>query len=288
MVPRVWFHKLKEHLVASGFVLSKPDASLFIKISGEIVLYVLAYVDDIIVTGNQAAYVDDFVKSLELNQRKYILDLLKKFQMEQSNGSPTPMVCQFMYKPLDQHFKVVKRILRYLQGTMDYGISFKVSFCLSLVGYFDANWGIDLDDKHLTIGFYVFLGGSLLSWGLRKQQVVSRSTAEAEYRGLAHATAEIIWLESLLFKLKVQIDGKVVVWCDNSGAVVVLANSVMHSKFKHVELDFFLFERKWRELIVGHVPSQNHIADVLTKPLSTPFFNKFRSSLCVVSKYEHI
>lgn len=61
-------------------------------------------------------------------------------------------VCQFMHKPLDQHLKVVKRILRYLQGTMDYGLGFKVSSRMSSVSYLDANWGTDLDDKRSTIG----------------------------------------------------------------------------------------------------------------------------------------
>ncbi|KAG8479183.1 hypothetical protein CXB51_029026 [Gossypium anomalum] len=114
-------------------------------------------------------------------------------------------VCQFMQKPLDQHFKTVKHILRYLQATVDYGISFKAAYRLSLVGYFKANWGTDPDNKRSTTGFCVFLGGNPVSWGSREQEVVSHSTTEAEYRSLAHATIEVIWLESLMSELQVKV-----------------------------------------------------------------------------------
>ncbi|XP_052479520.1 secreted RxLR effector protein 161-like [Gossypium raimondii] len=110
-------------------------------------------------------------------------------------------VCQFMQKPLDQHFKAVKHILRYLQTTMDYGISFKAVYRLSLVVYSEVNWGTNLDDKRSTTGFCAFLGGNPVSWGSREQEVVSHSTTEAEYRSLAHATIEVIWLEPLMSAL---------------------------------------------------------------------------------------
>lgn len=90
-----------------------------------------------------------------------------------------------------------------------------------------------------TTGFYVFLGGNLVSWSSRKQQVISRSTTEVEYRSLAHATTEMIWLQSLLFELYVKVNNKAMMWCDSSGAIVVAANPILHSKFKHVELDLF-------------------------------------------------
>ncbi|KAA3483628.1 putative LRR receptor-like serine/threonine-protein kinase [Gossypium australe] len=134
-------------------------------------------------------------------------------------------VCQFMHRPLDQHFKAIKRILRYLQSTMEYGLHFTTVANLDLVGYLDTNWGTDVDDRRSTIGFCVFLGGNPVAWGSKKQQIVSRST--------------VAWLESLLSELHVSTSRKATVRCDNLSAVVVSANPVLHSKFMHFELDLF-------------------------------------------------
>ncbi|XP_052479509.1 uncharacterized mitochondrial protein AtMg00810-like [Gossypium raimondii] len=112
-------------------------------------------------------------------------------------------VCQFMHKPLDQHFKAVKRILRYLQNAMEYGLQFTTVVNLDLVGFFDANWETNVDDRRPTTGFCVFLSGNPVAWGSKKQQVVSRSTADVEYRGFAHTVTNVIWLESLLSELHV-------------------------------------------------------------------------------------
>ncbi|KAA3465088.1 Retrovirus-related Pol polyprotein from transposon TNT 1-94 [Gossypium australe] len=347
--PRAWFQKLKDYLVASGFILSKVDAFLFIKQNGDILLYVLVYVDDIIITGNHQSTIDAFVESLEsrfslkdlgklsyflgievthtasglfLNQQKYIRDLLQHSRMEQSKGTPTPMVsscllfahtgspianeseyrsivgalqyivitrpdiafavnkvCQFMHTPLDSHFKAIKRILRYLQATIDHGVHFTAASHLSIVGYSDASWGNDPDDRQSTSGFCIFLGGNPVSWGSKKQHVVSRSSAEAEYRSLAHAAAEVTWLESLLGELQVQLAGKTTLWCDNSSTVAVSANPILHSKFKHVELDLFFVREKVTtgRLVVGHVLAQDQVADVLTKPFSAGCFTKFKT-----------
>ncbi|KAG8478662.1 hypothetical protein CXB51_028525 [Gossypium anomalum] len=171
-------------------------------------------------------------------------------------------VCQFMHRPLDQYFKTVKRILRYLQSIMEYGLHFTAAVSLDLVGFSDANWGTDVDDRQSTTGFCVFLGGNPVAWGSKKQQVISRSTAEAEYRSLAHTATEVVWLESLLSELHVVPSKKATIWYDNFRAVAVSANP----------------------LNVGHVPAQDQVADIFTKPLSAPLFTKFRSSLKVVTR----
>ncbi|XP_016732652.1 secreted RxLR effector protein 161-like [Gossypium hirsutum] len=194
-------------------------------------------------------------------------------------------VCQFMHNPLDVHFKAVKRILRYLQGTLSYGVRFTRASKFLLEGYSDASWGVDIDDRRSTSRFYIFLGGNPVSWSSKKQTVVSRSTAEAEYRSVAHTATEIIWIQSLLAELCVPIPPKALIWCDSSATVAVAGNPVMHSKFKHVELDVFFVREKVvaGKLQVGHVPGSYQLADILTKPLSAPMFNRFRSQLRVTS-----
>ncbi|KAK5847286.1 hypothetical protein PVK06_003591 [Gossypium arboreum] len=100
-------------------------------------------------------------------------------------------VCQFMHAPTTSHMVALKRILRYLCGTLSYGLIFCRSDRLSLVGYADANWGLNFDDRRSTTGYCVYFGHTPISWCSKKQSVVSRSTTEAEYYSLAVATSDI-------------------------------------------------------------------------------------------------
>ncbi|XP_039045237.1 uncharacterized mitochondrial protein AtMg00810-like [Hibiscus syriacus] len=101
-------------------------------------------------------------------------------------------VFQLMQAHIDTHFQVVKHILIYLQGTIDFGMSFLASSRFSLTGFADASWGADVDDRRSTSGFFIYFGGNLVSWSSRKQQIVARSTVEVEYRSVACADAEMV------------------------------------------------------------------------------------------------
>ena len=149
-------------------------------------------------------------------------------------------VCQFMHKPLEAHWQAVKRILRYLSGTLDYGLHLTKSTHLNLTAFCDADWGSDPDDRKSTSGFCVYLGANVVSWASKKQHIVSRSSTEAEYRSLAHTTAEVTWLSSLLGELQVPMTSLPEIWCDNQSNVLMAANPVLHSRTKHIELDLYL------------------------------------------------
>lgn len=101
-------------------------------------------------------------------------------------------VCQFMQAPTDVHMGLVKHILRYLHGTLEYGLTFTTG-STSLTGYCDADWAGDPNSRHSTTGYVVFLGNNHISWSSRKQSSVSRSSTEAEYRALANCGADIAW-----------------------------------------------------------------------------------------------
>lgn len=153
-------------------------------------------------------------------------------------------VSQFMHCPLDTHFKAVKRILRYLKGTLSYGMVLRRSVLLSLVGFSDADWGSDSDDCRSITGYCIFLGANAIAWSSKKQQTVSRSSTEAEYRSLASATTEVIWIQSLLKELHISQTRQPLLWCDNLSTVALSANPVFHSRSKHFELDLhFVRER---------------------------------------------
>lgn len=194
-------------------------------------------------------------------------------------------VCQFMHSPTILHWQMVKRILRYLKGTMDHGLFLHRPTHLGIHGFADADWASDPDDRKSTSGFCVFFGGNLISWGSKKQSIISRSSTEAEYRCLATVATEMVWLRSLFLDLHICLSNPPVLWCDNLSAVHLSANPILHSKTKHVELDIY-FVRDLvlhNKLIVRHLPALEQIADVLTKPLSAVSFARLKSKLNVCS-----
>lgn len=147
-------------------------------------------------------------------------------------------MCQFLHTPTIVHWAAVKRILRYLKHTIDLGLKISRSSSLLVSGYSDADWAGCLDDRRSTGGFAVFLGTNLVSWSARKQATVSRSSTESEYKALANATAEIMWVQSILQELGVQAPKAARLWCDNLGATYLSSNPVFHARTKHIEIDF--------------------------------------------------
>ncbi|BBG96752.1 transposable element gene [Prunus dulcis] len=109
-------------------------------------------------------------------------------------------VCQFMHSPLETHYLAVKRILRYLKGTMRHGLTFHKG-SLDLHAFTDADWASDPNDRRSTIGYVIFLGSNPISWYSKKHQFVSRSSIVAEYRVIAATATKIVWLQQLLTDL---------------------------------------------------------------------------------------
>jgi hypothetical protein len=171
-------------------------------------------------------------------------------------------VCQFLSNPTTDHWLAVKCILRYLHDTIDMGLYFAKFGSLLLSAFSDAHWAGDSDDRRSTRGFAVFFGGNLISWGSRKQSTVSRSSTEAEYKAIADATAEIIWLQVLLRELGINLSRPPTLWCDNIGATYLSANPVFHRCSKHVEVDYhFVRERvSSQQLDVRIISTKDQVA----------------------------
>jgi hypothetical protein len=179
------------------------------------------------------------------------------------------VVSRYMHDPRSQHLEAVYRILRYLKGNPGKGLLFKKNGHLNVDGYSDADWASCLDDRRSTSGYCVFVGGNLVSWRSKKQSVVSRSTAEAEYRAMSQGLCEMLWVSNLLAELKVLRKGPLNVWCDNKSAICMASNPVQHDRTKHVEIDRFFIKEKLDDGIIriNHVNSGGQIADCLTKGL---------------------
>ena len=192
-------------------------------------------------------------------------------------------VCLFMHDPREAHFLALKRILRYLKGTIKHGLQLNKSSITDLVAYSDADWAGCPSTRRSTSGYCVFLGDSLISWSSKRQDTVSRSSAEAEYRGVANAVAETTWLRNLFYELGIPLAKATIVYCDNVSAIYLSSNPVKHQRTKHVEIDIhFVRERvSLGHVRVLHVPTQQQYADIFTKGLPSPLFIEFRSSLSI-------
>ncbi|GKB40311.1 ribonuclease H-like domain-containing protein [Tanacetum coccineum] len=192
-------------------------------------------------------------------------------------------VCLYMHDPREPHFSALKRILRYVQGTLDYGLQLFSSTTDSLIAYSDADWAGCPTTRRSTSGYCVFLGNNLLSWSSKRQPTLSRSSAEAEYRGVANAVAETCWIRNLLRELHTPLSSATIVYCDNVSAVYLSSNPVQHQRTKHIEIDIHFV----RDLVatgqvrVLHVPSRFQYADIFTKGLPSALFDEFRDSLSV-------
>ncbi|KAI5343890.1 hypothetical protein L3X38_011766 [Prunus dulcis] len=250
--------------------------------------------------------------SIHLTQNKYTVDLLKrsnlldcklistpmtsKGTLSRTHGTlladPTPyrqMVGALQYLTMTRpdifyavHFEAVKQILHYLKGTLGVGLLVRKSpDCSFLVTYSDADWAACPDTRRSTTGYCVFLGPNLISWSAKKQPTVSRSSAEAEYRALAYACADTLWIQGLLTELHCPLTRPVLLHCDNLSATYLAANPVFHARTKHIDIDYhFIRERVASgSHKVQFIPSHLQLADVFTKGLPTDCFARLVSKL---------
>ncbi|GJW96612.1 putative RNA-directed DNA polymerase [Tanacetum coccineum] len=223
---------------------------------------------------------------LVLSQRKYILDILKdsgklgckpsSFPIEQGLKLDKDItysvnvLSQFVADPRNNHLEAANRVLRYLKATPGQGILLSQAGDPVLTAYCNSDWlGCSFTRRSRT-GYFLLLGGTPISWKTKKQSVVLRSSAEAEYRAMASTVSEVIWVRLLLSELQVDILLPTTLFCDNQAARHIANNLVFHERTKHVEMDcYFVRERvESKEIIPMHISSKIQIADLLTKGLT--------------------
>ena len=193
---------------------------------------------------------------------------------------------QYMQNPLIIHWKSAKRILRYLSGTLDHGILYRGDV-IDLHAFSESDFVGDKRDRKSTSAFTTFIGEGVVSWLSKKQETISLSSTEAEYKALTTTTKELLWIKRLLMELKVMdLDAVPTIYNDNISAQHLASNPIFHARSKHIEISHHFVREKVqsREVSLEHVASNDCVADILTKPLQRPDFLKLISALGMISK----
>ena len=184
-------------------------------------------------------------------------------------------VSQFMHSPKTSHLEAINKILRYLKRTPGKGILMKNNNSNDICGYSDADYAGSFDRKSTT-GFCTFVGGNLVTWKSKKQNVVARSSAEAEYRAMASTASELTWIKQLLADLNIKTEEPMKMFCDNQAARHIASNPVFHERTKHIKVDCHFIREKIQsnEIEIPFVRSEDQLADIFTKGLEPRPFNR--------------
>ncbi|XP_019085066.1 PREDICTED: uncharacterized protein LOC109126262 [Camelina sativa] len=231
--------------------------------------------------GIQIQYHD---KGMFLSQQKYVEDLLAAASMSTCAPVATPLPQQLnkkMHEPTVSDFNLLKRILRYIKGTTTMGVSFARHTDSKLRVYSDSDYSGCPSTSRSTGGFCTFLGRNMISWSSKKQQTVSKSSTEAEYRAMSEATSEITWIVNLLHDLGIQLPATPELNCDNLSAVYLTANPSFHARTKHFATHYHYVREQvaFGNLIVNHIPAHFQLADIFTKSLPQRPFEYYRAKL---------
>ena len=195
------------------------------------------------------------------------------------------MLSSFLEKPRVSHWQAVKRVFRYLAETVEYGLRFDRQDSTHLIGFSDADWAGDVSTRKSRSGFIFVLGGAAVSWQSRLQDIVTLSTAEAEYVAATEAGKESVWLGQLLFELgetNVQSD----LYLDNQSAIKIAKNPVFHRRTKHIDVRYHKI-REWvamKKFDVKFVRSIDMAANFLTKNVDGKLLAHNRNLVGLVSE----
>ncbi|PHU21266.1 Fanconi-associated nuclease 1 -like protein [Capsicum chinense] len=176
------------------------------------------------------------------------------------------ILSRFMHCPSEVHVKAAKRIVRYIKGTITYGVMFRRTQPVKLFGYSDSDWRGSKDDSKSTSGHCFSLGSGIFSWSCKKQDIVAQSTAEAEFVAAKAAVNQAFWLKKILIDLHMEPTGSIEVFVDNQAAIAISHNPVFHGKSKHFNIKFFFLRESHKKIVQNAdygTRKQDYIARVL-------------------------
>jgi hypothetical protein len=188
---------------------------------------------------------------------------------------------QFLDAPTNELMLAGIHVLKYIKNNPRQGLFFSASTFLSLKGFSDSDWGTCPDTRRSTTSFCLFLGNSFIRWKSKKQTVIFRSSSEIEYRALVEATCEGQWLLYLLHDFQISHSSPIIIYYDNKSALHITANSVIHERSKHVEINCHVVRDKVQADTVHLllITAKVQATDILTKPLHPGPFNTLQNKL---------
>ena len=192
------------------------------------------------------------------------------------------MLARFSSKPNQSHWVAVKRVLRYLKGTVNYGLLYGDDS--GVLAYSDADWVGDIDDRKSTSGYMFQIAGGPVSWRSKKQDTVALSTAEAEYVALANAAQECAWMRRLLSELGDSQRGPTNILEDYQSCIAMAKNPKFHGRAKHVDIKHHFIREQVSDgsIELKYCPTGEMLADMLTKGLAQQRFSFLRENAGIV------
>ncbi|GJV96091.1 ribonuclease H-like domain-containing protein [Tanacetum coccineum] len=238
----------------------------------------------------------DEIFSPVMKMSTYCIELLHEYGLLACKLVATPMpengilpeiaysvhcLSQHMHSPLQSHFEAALKVLRYLKSAPGAGIVYSKSSISSISASSDSDWAKCKMTRRSVSGYCVFVFGGLVSWKSKKQATLSRSSTEAEYRSMASAVYKVMWMVKILKDLNFTNVIPASLFCDNSSAIQIAANLVIHDKTKHFDIAVHLVREKVAHGLIKtvKVDSEKQVADILTKGLGSMQRNELCSKL---------
>lgn len=352
----VWNKTLHNVLLKAGYKQSNSDPCLYTKhVNEEGMIYILVYVDDILIASQNEKHINAAEKMLKHNfetnclgdvhfylgleifrdnssnfcirQKRYIRDLLNQYGLNEAKPSKYPMdpgygkiksekllnndnyqkllgsllyisvnsrpdisacvsiLAQKVCEPTQEDWNELKRILKYLKGTEDFFLRLsKTKDSINLLeGYADANWAADRESRKSNSGYVFLLNGCAVSWSCKKQACVALSSTEAEFIALSETCKEAIWLRKLLEDMEIIQASPTVIYEDNQSCLSIIKEEKLSNRTKHIDTKRYFVKNNVDKnyVICKYCPTENMVADMMTKPLNAQILEKFRTAIGV-------
>ncbi|GJR20117.1 hypothetical protein Tco_0968644 [Tanacetum coccineum] len=183
------------------------------------------------------------------------------------------MCLRYHVKPTKKHLKAIKRVFRYLRGTINWGLWYPKDTAMALTAYLDADHAGCQDTRRSTSGSGQFLGDKLVSWSSKKMKSTAISTTEAEYIAMSGCCAQILWMRSQLTDYCFTFNN-IPLYCNNKTAIALCCNNVQHSRSKHIDIRHHFIREQVENGVVelSFVTTDYQLADIFTKALPIEWF----------------
>ncbi|GJW93316.1 retrovirus-related pol polyprotein from transposon TNT 1-94 [Tanacetum coccineum] len=292
--PRAWYDLLSKFLLSQEFSKGTVDPTLFIRRQGKDILMISQSPRGIFL--NQSKYALESLKKYGMESSDPVdTPMVEKSKLDEdtqgkavdpthyrgmvgtlmyltaSRPDLTFVVCmcaRYQAKPTEKHLHAVKRIFKYLRGTVNRGLWYPKDSSIALTAYADADHAGCQDTRRSTSGSMQLLGDRLVSWSSKRQKSAAISSTEAEYIALSGCCAQVLWMRSQLTDYGLGFN-KIPMYCDNKSAIALCCNNVQHSRSKHIDIRFHFIKEQVKNGVVElyFVNTEYQLADIFTKAL---------------------